>query len=78
MKNFKRITALALAAASMTTLCACGEKKASNDGVDTLVWCLPANDISDKAAVIEEINKITVPEIGAKVEIQEYDFDQCP
>lgn len=74
MKNFKRITALALAAASMTTLCACGGKKASNDGVDTLVWCLPANDISDKAAVIEEINKITVPEIGAKVEIQEYDF----
>ncbi len=74
MKNFKRITALALAAAGMTTLCACGDKKASNDGVDTLVWCLPANDISDKAAVIEEINKITVPEIGAKVEIQEYDF----
>lgn len=74
MKNFKRITALVLAAAGMTALCACGDKKGGSDEIDTLVWCLPANDISDKEAVIEEINKITVPEIGAKVEIQEYDF----
>lgn len=74
MNNLKRVLSLSIAAAIMGTLCACGENKKSEDDVVTLTWCLPSNDLSDKEAVIEEINKITVPEIGAKVAIQEYDY----
>ena len=73
MNKLKRAAAFMLAAVSLLSFCACGEKKESGD-VPTITWCLPANDLRDKAAVTEEINKITVPEIGARVEIQEYDF----
>lgn len=72
MKKLNKIISALLAATLTAGLCACN--KDNKDDVDTLVWCLPANDLSDKEAVIEEINKITIPEIGAKVEIQEYDY----
>ena len=72
MKRYRKIMALILAAASMCVFGGCENTKSSD--TDTLVWCLPANDISDKTAVLDEVNKITVPKIGAKVKIQEYDF----
>ncbi len=72
MNKFQKITAMLLAITSVMTVSSCGQKK--EDEIATLTWCLPANDLRDKDAVVEEINKITVPEIGAKVNIQEYDF----
>ncbi len=72
MKKLNKIISAALAVALMAGLCACDKEKKAE--VETLVWCLPANDLRDKEAVTEEINKITVPAIGAKVQIQEYDY----
>lgn len=69
-KSFKSLLALALVCV-IALGCAGCTKKASNDGeIPTLVWYVPGDKQADIATVMEEVNKITVEKIGAKVDLQ--------
>ena len=71
--NTKKIISLIMCTAIAGGLCSCGGNKETK--VDTLTWYLPTNNnLTAKAEVEEEINKITVPEIGAKVNIETIDM----
>lgn len=48
----------------------CGSEKEVVESVPTLTWYVPGDKQNDQAAVMEEVNKITVPAIGAKLDIQ--------
>lgn len=69
--KIKKVISLAMCFAMAAGLCSCGE--GNSDKTDTLTWYVPSNELTDKAAVIEEINKITEQKIGAKVDIQTID-----
>lgn len=65
----KRIIAALLAVCCLFSVTACTEKTSSDD-VPTLIWYIPGMKPADLAAVNDAVNKITVPEIGAKIDIQ--------
>lgn len=64
----KRVIALALCLVMVFAIAGC-DKKAEDD-VPTLVWYVHGDSQPDVAAVMEEVNKITVPAIGAKVDLK--------
>lgn len=68
----KRILTLALAAVMLLSLTACGggKQKAESDGVPTLTWYVPGDKQADIASVMEKVNEITVPKIGAKLNLE--------
>ena len=71
MKKFNKIISAFMTVILFAGISGCGEK---SEDVDTLVWYIPSSELTDKAAVMEEINKITVPAIGAKVQFETIDF----
>lgn len=64
----KRILALMLCLVIALSFAGCNKKE--KDDVPTLTWYVHADAQSDVASVMEEVNKITVPAIGAKVDIK--------
>lgn len=78
MKKYQRFLALALAGVMSLGLAACGDEKVTDDEIVTLTWCLPTNDYSDEATIEAAINEITVPKIGAKVDIMPFDYGTYP
>ena len=69
----KRLLALMLAVMMVLSFAACGwnENDTTKDGdVPTLVWYVHGDKQQDIASVMEEVNKITVPAIGAKLDLQ--------
>ena len=69
--KMKKIVSMAACLAMVGGLCSCSENKVNK--TDTLTWYVPSNELTDKAAVMEEINKITEPKIGVRVDIQTID-----
>ena len=70
MKRFKKIISLLLCAASLTALVGCGSKKEGTEDIPTLTWYVVGDKQNDIASVMEKVNEITVPEIGAKLNIE--------
>lgn len=67
----KKIIAAALTATIACSFAGCGEKSEVKSGSNpTLVWYLNASNQSDAPSVMEEINKIIEPKIGAKLDIK--------
>ena len=69
---FKKITkfvAVCLCICMILSMTACTEKKNEED-IPTLVWYIPGSKAPDLAMVNEAVNKITVPKIGAKIDMQ--------
>lgn len=64
----KRIMAVLLAAVMMMGFASCG--KSDDNETVTLTWYLPGSKQDDTEAVCEEVNKITEPAIGVKLNIQ--------
>lgn len=65
----KRILSLVLAMLFIVA-CFAGCSNGEDDGTPTLVWYVPGDAQPRLADVIEEINKITVEKIGAKVDLR--------
>lgn len=66
----KRKLALLLVCVLLTGLFgACGQKNTDDSESPTLTWYLPGTKPADNELVMEEINKIIEPEIGAKVDM---------
>lgn len=66
----KRFLAMALAVMMVLSFAACGGEKVKESDVPTLVWYVQGDKQHDVATVMEEVNKITVPAIGAKLDLQ--------
>lgn len=67
----KRKIAFLVAAAVAFGCCGCsGNGKSASSDVVTLTWLVPGDKQTDIASVINEVNKITEPAIGAKVDLQ--------
>ena len=67
----KKVVALILAAMMLVAFAACGEKPVTSEGeVPTLIWYVHGDKQQDIATVMEEVNKITVPAIGAKLDLR--------
>ncbi len=67
----KRLTAILLALGLAVGAAACGDKKAGeNEKIPTLTWYVPGDKQSDIASVMEKVNEITVPAIGAKLNLE--------
>lgn len=79
MKNFKKLTALALSLAiSVGLVSSCGEKKVASQ-IPTLNWYLFFKEQADLELVEAEMNKITEREIGCHiniVRIEEGDYNE--
>lgn len=70
----KKIVCAVCAAAMMISVCGCGNRSAdTDDGVPTLVWFVPGDSQRDTAAVMEEVNKLIEPKIGAKLDLKMID-----
>ncbi len=65
MRKIKAIMSMLLCMISLISLTSCGK-----DDTPTLIWYMLGEEQADHRAVMEEINKITIPEIGAKVDIR--------
>lgn len=63
----KKWLSLFLVCVMVMSMCACGKKK---DEIVTLTWLVPGDKQADIASVMEEVNKITVEKIGAKIDLQ--------
>lgn len=75
MKGFKKIICLCLALIMVFAMVGCnGDKKEEGDGVVTLKWFVPGGAQTDHASVLEEVNKIVEPAIGAKLDLQFIDL----
>ncbi len=75
----KRILALLLVACMVVSFAGCGKNKGGEGDIPTLTWLMFGDQQPDNAAVMEAVNKITVPAIGAKLNIQYIDsgaYDQ--
>ncbi len=70
--KIKKIISMVMCIAMAAGLASCGNENSGS--VDTLTWYLPSDTLTDKAAVEEEINRITEPKIGAKVNIETIDM----
>jgi len=66
----KKIFVLFLALIMALSCVGCGGDNANDGEVPTLVWHLPGSKQADMALVMEEVNKIVEPAIGAKIDIQ--------
>lgn len=68
----KKIIATALAATIACSFAGCKPKneEVKNDGNPTLIWYLNTSNQADAPKVMERINEIIEPEIGAKLEIK--------
>ena len=67
----KRLLALMLAVMMVVSFAACGKGENAKDGdVPTLVWYVHGDKQQDVASVMEAVNAITVPAIGAKLDLQ--------
>ena len=66
---FKKALCLALITLLIFGVVGCGDNNREDDVV-TLTWLVPGDAQSDVAAVMEKVNEITVPKIGAKVDLQ--------
>ena len=70
----KKIVCAICAAAMMILVCGCGNNSADKgDGVPTLVWYVPGDSQRDTAAVMEAVNKLIEPKIGAKLDLKMID-----
>lgn len=72
-KTMKRLLACLLLVSFIVGATACTKEAGKNgqsDDVPTLVWYLPGDELADIDSVEKEVNKITVPEIGAKIDMQ--------
>lgn len=69
----KKVIALILAVCMVLPFTGCGKKKQTAGGVPTLVWLMWGDKQSDNDAVMAKANEITVPAIGAKIQIQYID-----
>ena len=73
-KSFKKTVTIGLAAIlAAASFTGCQKKAANNSGegdVPTLLIYMPGEGYTDLASVTEKINEITVPSIGAKVNLQ--------
>jgi len=69
-KGFKSLLALVLALIIALSCAGCGKETTNEGDVPTLVWYVPGDKQADIASVMEEVNKITVEKIGAKVDLQ--------
>ena len=67
MRTIKTVLAVLLA---FITVFGCVGCSKNDDEVVTLVWYLPGSKQDDTQAVCDEVNKITEPEIGVKLDIQ--------
>ncbi len=70
----KRILSLVLSLAMLLSLLAvttgCSNNGGEEGGEVTLTWYVPGDKQSDMASVLEEVNKITMEKIGAKIDLQ--------
>ena len=68
----KKFLAFSLVVAMGLSFVACGggEKTTSSNDVPTLEWYVHGDKQQDIASVMEEANKIVVPEIGAKIDLK--------
>ena len=70
----KRILSLVLGLAMLLSLLAvttgCSNDTGSDNGEVTLTWYVPGDKQADMASVMEEVNKITMEKIGAKLDLQ--------
>lgn len=67
----KKLLAITLLIVMVLSIASCGGDKADkNSDVPTLVWYVHGDKQKDVASVMEEVNKITVPAIGAKVDLR--------
>ena len=73
MKNVKKVLALTLGIAMAVGVCGCSGTKTASDEVPTLVWYVPGDSQNDMSAVMEEVNKIIEPKIGAKLNLKMLD-----
>jgi len=64
----KKVIAFVLLAVMMFSLVSCTDKK-SEDGI-TITWLVPGDAQKDTKLVLEEINKILEPAVGAKLDLQ--------
>ena len=67
MKKIIKVMALVLVAVMSIGLCSCSKKNA--DAIPTLKWYMFGDRPQDLASVMEAVNEILVPEIGAKLDM---------
>jgi len=73
MKYLKKIGVILLAISLTVNIAGCkddGKKNAANSEKPVLTWYLPGEKQTDIQAVLDEANKIIVPVIGAKLDLQ--------
>lgn len=71
LKNWKSIfLALSLIPCMAACTAKTGEEDKAEENIPKLTWIVPGSEQRDMASVTEAINEITVPRIGAKVDIQ--------
>jgi putative aldouronate transport system substrate-binding protein len=71
--KWKKVLAGVVAVAAVATMAAsCGSKDTATttDGVPTISWYVPKDAPADKQLVMDEVNKLLVDKIGAKLDIQ--------
>lgn len=73
VKNGKKVLALTLGIAVAAGVCGCNYSKNSKNEVPTLVWYAPGNSQNDMSEVMEAVNKIIEPRIGAKLDLRMLD-----
>ena len=70
-KMFRKIIAVAMAGVMCLGFAGCKDaKNEDNSGVPTLVWYVPGDEQTDIASVMEKVNEITEPAIGAKIDMK--------
>ena len=75
MKNKKRLICSLLTAAMLLPAVGCGQKKEAQTQEDvTLTWYVPGDKQPDHELVMEEVNKLIEPKIGAKLDIKFIDM----
>ncbi len=68
----KRLLSLVLVLVMLASLAGCGkdEQSGADGDIPTLTWYVPGDKQADIAAVMEKVNEITVPKIGAKLNLE--------
>ncbi len=76
MKKTKKIISMLLAAITLFTVSGCGgdKEKQQTDDVVTLKWFVPGDAQPDHKQVLEEVNKLIEPKIGARLDLQFIDL----